>query len=138
MCFQSCLQLFTAFYSFFTVVYSFSTVFYNFLQFFYSFLQFFLQLFTVFLQFLTVFLQFLFVKNSVVSKLKLGSAWLSFGLSFWAKKLGLACHAFHKSSALLATPCKKARLSLACSKIQKNILSLKTKNELIPKFLPIF
>ena len=34
------------------------------------------------------------VVTSVGSDPKLGSAWLGFGLSFWAKKLGSAQHAF--------------------------------------------
>ena len=57
------------------------------------------------------------VESSVVSEPKLGSAWLGFGSSFWEKKLGSACHAFHK--AWLGSPylAKKARFSSACSMI---------------------
>jgi len=40
---------------------------------------------------------FVSIFTSVGSEQKLGSAWLGFGLSFWAKKLGSACHTFQKS-----------------------------------------
>ena len=37
------------------------------------------------------------ITTSVESEPKLGLAQLSFGSSFWGKKLGLACHAFQKA-----------------------------------------
>ena len=57
------------------------------------------------------------ITTSVESKPKLGLAQLSFGSSFWGKKLGLTRHAFQK--ALLGSPylAKKARFSSACSNI---------------------
>ena len=52
----------------------------------------------------------LWVLSSVGSKPKLGSTWLSFGSSFWAKKLGSA-----QLSSVRHILGKKARFSSACS-----------------------
>ena len=71
--------------------------------------------------------------SSVGSEPKLGSAQLGFGSSFWAKKLGLAHHAFQKARLGLAPHILQKKLGsawLALSFKKPSYLE-KQKNELI-------
>ena len=64
----------------------------------------------------------IYVSSSVGSEPKLGS-----GSSFWAKKLGSACHAFQKARLGLPYLAKKAWFSSVCSMILKTELHKKLK-----------